>query len=220
MIRPLARESGLAAVRETRSDYIIGIDEVGYGACAGPLVVGAVVVAAPWAHERVKDSKAYSDSKAKTAHQKRREVLEECIRPAAVIMQDFWATPEEVDANGVDLAVQKLTFYAYEHCRRYYPDALAVLDGNAGHYFRAFDYTNAVSFPDADKVVPAVSAASVVAKANRDKYMLLLEHVYPGYAFGKHKGYATPDHLSAIGRLGICPEHRMSYKNIERMRSA
>jgi ribonuclease HII len=212
MIHQLTREEGLAAVLSTRRDYIIGIDEVGLGACAGPLVVGAVVLRNHWGHERVRDSKSFKDNKKQTAHEKRLEVVRELVIPNALAHSTLWASSVDVDANGIDLAVQKLTYWLYAWCKRQFPEALTVLDGNASHYFRSPEYEDTISFPEADGAVAAVSAASLIAKTERDRYLLLLDKVHPGYGFAKHKGYPTPEHKKAMAALGMCEEHRRSYK--------
>ncbi len=63
--------------------------------------------------------------------------------------------------------------------------------------------------------MPPIAAASIVAKVTRDRLMIALEREYPGYGFARHKGYGTPEHKDALGRLGVCPLHRRSFRPIQ-----
>ena len=68
-----------------------------------------------------------------------------------------------------------------------------------------------------DSLVPAISAASILAKVTRDREMVIAETAYPGYGFAKHKGYPTPEHLAALQLLGVCPIHRKSFSPVARL---
>lgn len=216
MLRSLSSTNGRLLVQREAGPLIAGIDEVGVGACAGPVVVAGTVAQVGWADKRVKDSKAFSDTNKTTAHQKRLAVLNEVVLPGVLFTVQYWAGSRDVDAVGIDVAVQRLTFMVYEACRKFAPDALMVLDGNGDNIPYKSSYEHTICFPKADKYVAVVSAASIVAKTARDKYMLLLEGPHPGYGFGKHKGYPTEQHTKALKDLGLCEEHRRSYKPVAR----
>lgn len=185
-------------------DLIAGVDEVGTGAAAGPAVFGLVVVPRLWSHPQVKDSKKFSTSKT-TAHQKREEVLRGVILPAASFYLTVSASAQEIDQHGSGpmqvLCVQRLI----TACHQQYPGLTIIVDGN--HNFRSKYVT---SRPKADATVPAVSAASILAKVTRDRIMLQMDRVYPGYHFASCKGYGTELHIEALRQIGSCPLHRRS----------
>jgi len=183
---------------------VAGVDEAGRGACAGPLVVAAVVL--PLAPGREVDELA--DSKLLTPAARDRvytRVLDRAVAVAVVVVE-----AQEVDRAGVHRA-------DLEAMRR----AVARLDVRPG-----FVLTD--GFPVAglgatglgvwkgDRVSACVAAASVVAKVTRDRLMDGLHDRWPGYGFATHKGYSTAEHMRALERLGPCPEHRRSYANVAR----
>lgn len=197
---------------EGKLQWVIGIDEVGYGALAGPLVIGGVVSPAGWTHPLLRDSKAF-DGGTEQKERARIKVLQELAKseredPSATFY--LHSTPsEEVDRIGVGAA----RLQAFEAVARAALDGipegsgLVVIDGN----LRVPGLEHAC-LPKADSFVPQVSAASIVAKVHRDTEMRLLDAQYPGYLFAKHKGYGSTEHQNAILRLGLCPLHRRSYK--------
>lgn len=195
---------GLLKIYYAMFELIAGVDEVGTGAAAGPMTFGLVVVSRAWAHEAVKDSKKFSSSKS-SAHQKREKVLREVILPASSFYLTSCASAQEIDQFGSGpmqlRCVQRLVLA----CRERYPDITIIVDGD-----RNFHLKGVVSRPKADATVPAVSAASILAKVTRDQIMLELERVYPGYGFGSGKGYGTDVHLKALKLLGPSPVHRRS----------
>ena len=184
---------------------ILGIDEVGRGPWAGPLVVGACVLKEPI--EGLTDSKKLSP--------KRREILAKEIQAKAFCGLG-WVYAEELDKIGLSAALRKA-------CR------LAVKEVQAtGANFNEIIIDGTINFlsdtalvhytqilPKADFLIPEVSAASIIAKVARDHYMqTVVAEKYPGYGFEKHVGYGTAAHKAAIAKLGVCPEHRHSFKPI------
>lgn len=178
---------------------IIGIDEVGRGSWAGPLVVGAIGLGGDIAGLR--DSKVLSASK--------RRSLARLIEKQAVFIGLGWVTAGEVD----DLGLTKATMLACERAVDKAPkEAKFLIDGKI-NYLPKFQQVQTVIDGDATEI--SISAASIVAKVARDQYMAEQELVFPGYSFSKNVGYGTKQHLDAIKSLGLTPLHRWSYKPIQ-----
>lgn len=179
---------------------IVGIDEVGRGCWAGPLVAGAVLLGEPIAG--LKDSKKLS--------KKQREKLDAEIRVSALGYGLGWVTPAEIDELGLTKAVGLAMERALSYITQAYSEL--IVDGNY-NYFAGNPLARAVI--GADNLVPAVSAASIIAKVARDKFMADAATTFPGYAFEKHVGYGTKAHASALQTLGLCDMHRRSFKPIQ-----
>lgn len=214
MLAEYPTEEGKFIVGSTQCSHILGIDEVGLGACAGPLVVAGVVAPFDWYGEGVRDSKAFSESAKTTAHEKRSQVLSRSIEGQVLFKCSRWYSAVDVDAVGVNYAVQDLTRAVYVACQAFatgkVDSLLTVMDGKADTEHAAF-YQNAVCFPKADKHVQVVSAASIVAKVARDSYMLQCDTPTGAYGFSQHKGYPTKKHIEAVKKHGLHNEHRRSY---------
>ncbi len=181
---------------------ILGIDEVGRGPWAGPLVVGACVLG---------DAQidGLTDSKKLTA--KKREALAPTIREKAAVGLG-WVSAEELDKIGMTAALCKACREAVKQI--HVPFHEIIIDGTI-NFLRDTPLASHVQvLTKADLLVPEVSAASIVAKVARDEYMYKLAEKYPGYGFEKHVGYGTAAHKKALKELGICPEHRKSFKPI------
>lgn len=196
---------------ETPPKWVIGIDEVGYGALAGPLVIGAVLAPADWGHSVLKDSKAFKGtSESGKAERGRAAALATLAHSAPgasyFLHRTHW---QEVDRLGVYQARLKAFAEVAAVSLAAVPagTALVVIDGDV----RAPGLEH-VCLPKADSFVPHVSAASIVAKVSRDTEMRGFDAVYPEYKFGNHKGYGSPEHQEAIVVHGLCPIHRKSYK--------
>lgn len=199
------QEYGLAEIRKRGHQLIIGVDEVGYGCIAGPVTVCAAVAYADWNDPRVKDSKKLE----RVQHLKLvKDVLVPPVVAFYVIMNHASTV---VDELGVNKARNDLVRMAVAACRVHYPDALAVMDGAE----IPADIQNVLCMPKADHLVKAVSAASILAKADRDELMILLADEYPKYGFHTNVGYGTDQHMAALERFGPCPVHRFSYRNIK-----
>ncbi len=195
---------------------ILGIDEVGRGPLAGPLVVGAVALPEgvdgewpEWA-ARLKDSKKLSA--------KRREELSEIILREAPAVGLGWVLTRELDEVGISAALRLATRRAVEEVQgQHVKFNQIVIDGKV-NFLGGTALEKYVSvMPKADDLIKEVSAASIVAKVARDRYMQKLAEKYPGYDFEKNVGYGTARHMAAIREIGISPEHRRSFEPIRSM---
>jgi ribonuclease HII len=180
----------------------LGIDEVGRGCWAGPVVAGAVLLADPPPVKGLKDSKLLT--------KKARERLDAEIRVSAVAFGIGWATPAEIDEFGLTQAVRLAMQRAFAFIKA--PYDRIVIDGN--HNFLS-DVPGTEVLIGADNLVPAVSAASIIAKVARDHFMAKQAVTYPGYGFEAHVGYGTRAHRTAITELGLCDLHRRSWRPVQ-----
>ena len=190
---------------------MVGSDECGFGSWAGPLVVCAVIIPRAWPHSsRVKDSKAVRT-------EAKREAIAREILPLVtnVIVS---VPPEDIDRNGVYKTLKWAHGHAIDqvlakHLATGATGSLVVIvDGNMD--IRYGDGEQATSVVEGDALVPAVSAASILGKVARDKTMIELAKVHPGYGFENHKGYGGGKdhaHTIALNKLGPCAIHRKSY---------
>lgn len=180
---------------------IVGIDEVGRGAWAGPLVVGAVLLGgAPI--EGLTDSKLLS--------KKQRERLDIEIRQKALAIGLGWVSAKEIDKIGLSRALKLASRRAVAHIRVEYEEI--IIDGTIA----LLDDPRVTLMKKADLLVPSVSAASIVAKVARDNYMKHLDDVFPGYKFAGHVGYGTAAHRAAIETGGVTPIHRLSFAPLQK----
>ena len=185
------RDAGMGAL------FIAGVDEVGRGPLAGPVVAGAVILPADHEILRLNDSKKLSE--------KRREEMNEIIRAEAVSVGIGEVPQERIDEINILQAT-------YEAMRL----ALAQLDPPADLIL-----ADAVTIPDittpqqaivkGDAKSASIAAASIVAKVYRDHLMMAWDERYPLYGFASHKGYGTKAHIEAIRTYGPCPLHRRSF---------
>ncbi|OQW92571.1 MAG: ribonuclease HII [Beggiatoa sp. IS2] len=184
-------------MRIEQSQLIAGVDEVGRGPLAGPVVAAAVILDEAHPIEGLADSKTLS--------QKRREILAQHIRQHALAYGIGRAEVAEIDTINIlqasllamQRAIEQLTI----------SPQLVLVDGQ---------YCPVTKYPvkaiiKGDQTVPAISAASILAKVTRDHEMEEWEQRYPGYGFAAHKGYPTRAHLQALQQLGITPIHRRSF---------
>lgn len=199
------QEEGLHRLATCGVKYVIGVDEVGYGSWAGPIVVCAAALPATWRDERVKDSK---ELKARTRKHLIQSVLPEVVVTHQILAHDS----QTIDKMGVSKARDDLVAKAAKKCLERASDALIVMDGNV---LPGGLPSNAICFPKADSLVPAVSAASVLAKVFRDEIMQGFHEEYPWYDFGSNVGYGTKAHQEGLDSKGPCPIHRFSYHNIQ-----
>ncbi len=188
---------------------ILGIDEVGRGPLAGPLVVGAVILPEEkpdWVLE-LRDSKKLSA--------KKRERLSEIILEKALATGLGWVYVDELDKIGISKALQLATKRAVKSIQSFHEGfSQIVIDGKV-NFLKGTALEKYVStMPKADDLVKEVSAASIIAKVARDRYMIELAEKFPEYGFEKHVGYGTVKHMAAIREFGITPEHRKSFEPI------
>lgn len=186
------------------TSFIIGSDEVGWGALAGPLYVVGVAAEKGWRFPGLKDSKKYASKEARSAF------FESLIDE----LRGCWAlsiySASQIDRFGAQhCLVDAHTQVLQELLARMTRSAVdrIIVDGNL-HLPRMRE---AVAVPKADANFPAVSAASVIAKVLRDDAMGAFARSFPQYGFERNVGYGTAEHLRAIKKYGLCPAHRRSY---------
>lgn len=184
---------------QIRGKLIVGVDEVGRGCWAGPLVAGAVILQKP-----IRD---LTDSKAIKAPKRKKLAL--LIQEQALACRTGWVSPEEIDALGLTAATSLAITRAIQGIEIY--DHI-VIDGSL-NFLK--DNDKALTLVKADALVPAVSAASILAKVARDEFMIEQAATYPLYGFDRHVGYGTSDHKQAIIEHGVTPIHRKSFKPIQ-----
>jgi ribonuclease HII len=202
---PVGRDAGWQhEARAWRAGHhrVAGLDEVGRGALAGPVVAAAVVFP-----EQV-ELACLRDSKALSARQ--RERLEGEIRRRAVAWGVASASPAEVDR----LNVLQATLLAMRRALEKLPEPADLL------------LLDAVRLPGidtpqrrligGDRVSASIAAASILAKVARDRQMVEFDRTYPYYEFGENKGYGTPAHLDALERRGPSPIHRLTFRRVRR----
>ncbi len=168
---------------------------MGRGSLAGPLVAAAVVLRPDFTHPLLRDSKRL------TAAQ--RELVEPLIRQAAASLMVVEIGPEDIDRHGVGWANRR----AFERLLAAVEASQYLVDGNL-RLATTRAYTSLIG---GDDLVPAISAASIVAKVHRDRLMRRLDHEFPGYSWAANKGYGSPAHLDALVKLGPTPHHRRSF---------
>lgn len=187
---------------------ILGIDEVGRGPWAGPLVVGAVVLGGA-------TIEGLTDSKKLT--KKRREELDVIIRESAAGIGLGWVHADEIDEVGLSAALRVATKRAVEQITVPYHEI--IIDGTINFLAETSKGQYVTTLAKADLLIPSVSAASIVAKVARDAFMTKQDELFPGYKFGSHVGYGTAAHRTAIDQLGVTPLHRLSFAPLSKYRS-
>lgn len=180
---------------------IAGIDEAGRGPWAGPVVAAAVILDPDNIPSGIDDSKALDEEG--------REVAYRRIVESGAIIATGIADVGRIDRDNILNA----TLWAMSEATRGLTrkPKLAIVDGNRAP--RLACETRTIVKGDAKCL--SIAAASIVAKVTRDRLMIALEREYPGYGFARHKGYGTPEHKDALGRLGVCPLHRRSFRPIQ-----
>ncbi|NOQ81536.1 MAG: ribonuclease HII [Methylophaga sp.] len=180
--------------------YVAGIDEVGRGPLAGPVVTAAVILDPNNPIEGLNDSKKLTE--------KRREQLEPIIKERVLAWSLGRCEPEEIDQINILQATLLAMKRAVEGLS--IPPTHALVDGN-----KAPDLACPVTtIIKGDQSEPAIAAASILAKVARDREMQEMDKLYPGYGLAKHKGYPTKQHQQALLDLGVTPIHRRSFKPV------
>lgn len=199
---------------------IIGIDEVGRGPLAGPVVVCAAVLQNPTGDSSLNDSKKLT--------RKKREAMFDTVKEECLCYAIASASAEEIDEFNIleadflamRRALSALGFPGLKASKPKLPievkgllpqntKLLIAVDGNLK--IRGVPEENQIAIIQGDGRVASISAASILAKVYRDRYMDNLAQKYPGYAFEKNAGYGTKAHLEGIRKLGMTPEHRKSF---------
>lgn len=181
---------------------ILGIDEVGRGAWAGPLVVGAVVLGGA-------QIDGLTDSKKLTS--KRRRQLANEIKNQAISIGLGWVSAETIDTIGLSEALKMASRLAVKEIDVPYDQI--IIDGT----IKLIDDQRATTLKQADLLVPSVSAASIIAKVARDYYMSqVLTNELPEYGFEKHVGYGTALHSQNLAKYGPSYVHRLSFAPVKK----
>ncbi len=175
-----------------------GCDEAGRGPLAGPVFAAAVILPRDFSHPLLNDSKQMSE--------KARDTLREVIEREAVAWAVEEVGAEEIDSlnilwasvEGMQRAVHRLAVK---------PDFL-LIDGNRFRPMEGYGYATVVH---GDATYASIAAASVLAKTHRDEKMRELDRLYPEYGWARNMGYPTAEHIEAIRRFGLTPEHRRSF---------
>ena len=174
---------------------VAGIDEVGRGPLAGPVVTACVSIPRDRLVPGVDDSKKLSE--------KRREALYPLLLEAAAYAETCFIGPDVID----EINILNATRRAMETCAAHFPGDIVLIDAVEGLRLpcaaRSLIHGDALSY--------MIGAASVVAKVTRDRYMIELDAKYPMYGFARNKGYGTAEHIAALRKYGPCPEHRRSF---------
>jgi ribonuclease HII len=181
-----------------KSFLVAGVDEAGRGPLAGPLAVAAVILDPTRPIAGLDDSKKLSEAKREALYP---QIIEYALAYCVVLIE-----PDEIDRlnifqatmTGMSRAVAGLSLAAHE----------ALIDGNKLPRDLPCPGRAIVG---GDALEPAISAASILAKVSRDRLMVAMHEVYPGYGFAVHKGYPTPAHLASLQQLGPCAQHRRSF---------
>jgi ribonuclease HII len=202
------RDSGLygyeRALKRAGLDPVAGADEAGRGACAGPLVAGAVILS----DARSKQINGLNDSKLLSAAQRQRcydEIVDKAVAWSVVCVE-----PGECDALGMHVA--NISALRRALLRLAVAPTYVLTDGFS---------VDGLGVPGlavwkGDRVAACVAAASIIAKVTRDQIMCELAELYPQYEFGVHKGYCTPLHQDRLDHHGPSATHRMRYENVSR----
>lgn len=178
----------------------VGIDEVGRGCWAGPVVAGAVILS--------NNVNGLTDSK--LLSKKQRVELDASIRSNISAIGIGWVEPSVVDTIGINGAVGLAMQRALDMITVDYDEI--IIDGNFNYLS---DNPKSSAVIKADFSVPSVSAASIIAKVARDNYMIDLSIKYPDYGFAKHVGYGTALHIEKLRLHGVTDQHRHSYKPVK-----
>jgi ribonuclease HII len=187
-------------LRSAGYDRVAGVDEVGRGCLAGPVVAAAVIPRPGRVVPGVDDSKRLSAE--------RREALAALIRSQSVAVAVAAVSAGRIDRINILEATRRAMREALTRLRP--PPRCAVIDAVpiAGLGFPCFPVVRG------DAISYSVACASILAKVGRDRMMTALDRVHPGYGFARHKGYSVPEHLAALAELGPSPVHRLTFRSV------
>ena len=184
---------------------IVGLDEVGRGCWAGPLVAAAVVLSPNLVIPGLNDSKKLTKSQ--------RRVLSVAIHGSAAAAGIGWVSSAVIDSLGLTVAVGLAMQAAITQVIQSIGETPSsiLIDGN---YNFLPMYSGVTTIVRGDGSIPEISAASIIAKVARDNFMADAANKYPNYGFEKHVGYGTAQHNAALRTYGVTPLHRMSFKPV------
>jgi ribonuclease HII len=183
-----------------QDELLAGVDEVGRGCLAGPVVAGAVILPGGYDLPGLNDSKKLTRAV--------RERLSIAIKAQAAAWAFGVSWPREIEEVNIHQATL-LAMARAVTALKLHPTVLAV-DG----VHRVPLPLSQRCFVGGDALIPAISAASILAKTFRDHLLSCLDRKYPGYFLAEHKGYGTPQHLQALRELGPCPLHRRTFRGV------
>lgn len=187
--------------------FIAGVDEVGRGPLAGPVVAAAVVITDLGKVPQVFDSKGLTE--------KKREELDLELRNSPYIKFAISeVSPEVID----EINILQATHLAMRNAVKILEKELGEIDFVLidGRPVKSMPYNN-LAIVKGDQKSASIAAASIIAKVYRDKLMCEYDSIYPEYAFAEHKGYGTKKHLEAINKFGVTPIHRKTFSPIKEM---
>lgn len=185
-------------------DRVAGVDEAGRGPLAGPVVVAAVILDPSQPIDGLDDSKALSE--------RQRELLFELIQRRVLAYSIVAVEVAEIEQRNI---LQATLIGMERALRALNPTPLhALIDGNKAPATPPCPITTVIN---GDAIEPAIMAASILAKVSRDRILVELDAIHPGYGFARHKGYPTPEHLAALEQLGPSPAHRRSFAPVRRL---
>jgi ribonuclease HII len=176
---------------------VAGIDEVGRGPLAGPVVTACVSIP--------KDKLVYGVDDSKKLSEKKREMLFDQLREAADYCEVAFVGQADIDG----MNILNATKWAMEKCAAGFTVENGIILIDAVKDIKL--PCEARSLVHGDALSYMIGAASIIAKVTRDRYMIELDAKYPEYAFARNKGYGTAEHIAAIKKYGPCPEHRLTF---------
>lgn len=181
--------------------YILGIDEAGRGSLAGPVYVAATLFPENYLDENIKDSKLLSP--------KLRDKAYSIIKKEAIWHHFYSLSNLVIDSIGISKAIYILMRQLYYDAKLFFPELniLTIVDGN----FNPIKENDSICMIKADRKIFSVSAASIIAKVERDRFMNSLSKIYSNYSFDSHKGYGTKKHINEILNFGATIIHRKSF---------
>lgn len=187
---------------------IAGVDEVGRGALAGPLVAAAVILPITVSDRQSNSIEWMSIRDSKTLTHRRRTILSEWIHASGASVSITEVSCQELDAIGLAaanrIAMERAVWLLAEE-----PDMLLIDAMTLDLHIPQIGIING------DALSRSIAAASIVAKVHRDAIMTELDAEYPGYGFARHKGYGVPEHLTALREFGPCPCHRRCFLPVQ-----
>lgn len=193
---------------------ILGIDEVGRGPWAGPLVIGAVILPKDEAGNYPDWVADLTDSKKLSP--KKRETLSAVILREAPATGLGWVSAKEIDELGLAKSLKLATRRAVKNVQKQkVPFTEIIIDGTVNFLAGTKLESHVTTLKKGDLLIKEISAASIIAKVARDNYMKELAQKYPDYGFAQHVGYGTKLHSEMLAKFGPCPEHRSSFKPVQ-----